>query len=153
MWPETEILLRNFYQPYNKLLANLLHDDGYLWNSNIRNDSITTNLDAKVVDSARHKEINKNDGLEFIGNTIHSDSHDREGKPDGALGVLSHQSFTPRAFNISGLPQPKSSDGSSYNEFVASVLGKVEDRRVPSNLHEAAEWLSCVRSEEPHFLL
>ena len=32
MLPETEVLLRKFFAPFNKLLADLLDDDEYLWN-------------------------------------------------------------------------------------------------------------------------
>jgi len=31
MLPETRELLRDFYAPYNKLLAKLLNNDGFLW--------------------------------------------------------------------------------------------------------------------------
>ena len=31
MWPETQVLLRELYAPANKALADMLHDEGYLW--------------------------------------------------------------------------------------------------------------------------
>ena len=31
MWPETRQLLKDFYEPYNKLLAELLNDEKFNW--------------------------------------------------------------------------------------------------------------------------
>ena len=31
MWPETRALLKEFYAPANKALADMLQDEGYLW--------------------------------------------------------------------------------------------------------------------------
>ena len=31
MWPVTRALLKEFYAPTNKALADMLQDDGYLW--------------------------------------------------------------------------------------------------------------------------
>ena len=36
MWAETEELLRDFYAPYNSLLAKLLNHQGFLWSSSIK---------------------------------------------------------------------------------------------------------------------
>ena len=32
LFEETKLLLDNFFKPFNRKLANLLQDDGFLWN-------------------------------------------------------------------------------------------------------------------------
>jgi len=136
MWPETERLLRSFYQPYNRLLASLLHDEGFLWRSNVDKDTIGHHH--VITNDFQHNETTKPTTVAAVTSGQMALSEANKNR------MTSPTVFIPRSFDFNGLPLPKSSYTNAYNDFVSSILGKADDQRVPSSLNEAAEWLSCV---------
>lgn len=56
MLPETDALLRNFYQPYNDLLAKLMKSDAFRWLPEYKPDYIHGNYDALDPHSYRDRD-------------------------------------------------------------------------------------------------
>lgn len=138
MHPETERNLRRFYEPYNKLLADLLQNDEFLWKKEDENRDESqhdhkhgNNLDLHLADISsseqdKNKELLSNDPI----------SNDKKSLR-GEKWPYNSGNFKPKALDISGLPISLD----TIPEFLTNLgIGS----EILHNDHASAAHLLCV---------
>jgi hypothetical protein len=124
MSPETEVILRDFYRPYNQFLALLLQNRDYLWEEDEgrRVERKEAKIDAAQIQ--QQAEVHKPD------DEFNQESTPKEEGPKGHLRgkAASNPETTPdtvlispipQSFSLENLPSPLSD---TMNDFVGSVV-------------------------------
>jgi hypothetical protein len=150
IFPETEQLLREFYKPYNDLLAKLLDNDGYRWATSYlstyqravaRADPREEELRAERARDRYERRspirsISHPEDQHGANPRLHIDppEHTEESEPKANLrkepsvsGVIEASGLTvlnPRGFNTTGLPWHYSDVDPPFNEWMSTFIDK-----------------------------
>jgi hypothetical protein len=140
MLPATDKLLRDFYQPYNDLLAKLLRSDRFQWLGDYHPD---TQPDAQAAASQataeKEKQKQKHPRIgEQFGPNAHKVVQPGARAPHAQPSAPTVYSHKPKEFSLEGLDMP--APGATLN---AMSMRHVDPRRKPAYGSEAGEQL-CI---------